>query len=197
MSNVGSPIRRGFSIVELLVVMIIIAMLATIVVPRLIGTQSRQAEIEAHALRALISSAAQRDAMTSGSLAIAYDAEKKEVAIQVLRQVNGENVWLPAQFVRPLRLATIAITASEADGQAYPIDTSWRVEFPPSRPRPQLAIHVQTAPDVIGNKRAWQIDLLPGRTAAVLSASTVDAPISQAVNDAQDLDDEGRRTQPW
>jgi hypothetical protein len=48
-----------------------------------------------------------------------------------------------------------------------------------------------------GNARAWQADLMPGQTVALLRAVTVTAALTAPETTAIDLDVEGQRTQPW
>jgi len=197
-------LSRAFTLVEVLVVMVIIAILATLTVPRLIGAQGRQAEVEAQSVRTLLSQAAQRDAVSSEPLAINFDHEKGELTIQALLPLPGEEEggrrdWRPLPLFRPLRLTSLVIAQAAADGQAQPPDTSFRVVFAGegAKPRPTLSLLLHTAPDLPGKARAWQADLLPGQTVAAIRTVATADQIAAPQTTTVDLDLEGLRTQPW
>ena len=80
----GELCARGFTIVEVIVVMIILGVLGALVVPRLVGVSARQGEVEAQGVRSLLSAFAQRDAISRQSVALAFDAAKGELSVQTL-----------------------------------------------------------------------------------------------------------------
>lgn len=190
-------LRSAFTLVEVLVVMVIIAILATLTVPRLLGAQGRQAEVEAQGVRALLSQAAQRDAVSSDTLSINYDHEKQELSVDSLVDKDGQRDWHPLPLIRPIRFVSLVLAEASADGQSQPPDTSFRVVFAGAKPRPSIGLLLRTAPDMPGNARAWQADLLPGQTVALLRAVNVTAALAAPDGTTIDLDVEGQRTQPW
>jgi len=189
--------RGAFTLVEVLVVMVIIAILATLTVPRLIGAQGRQAEVEAQGVRALLSQAAQRDAVSSEAMAVNYDTEKRELSIEALADVDGTRAWRPIPMIRPIRFASIDLASASSDGQEQPPDTSFRVQLSGAKPRPAVSLLLRTTANLPGTPRAWQVDLLPGQTVATLRAIPVSAPLTPPSATTIDLDVEGQRTQPW
>ncbi|HYD00525.1 MAG TPA: type II secretion system protein [Phycisphaerales bacterium] len=189
--------RRAFTLVEVLVVMVIIAVLAMLTVPRLIGAQARQADIEAQAVRALLSQAAQRDAVSSDPLALRFDPARQELAVQSLQEKDGERTWRSLPLIRALHLSSIEIAGVSADGQPQPFDTELRIPFGGARPRPGLSLLLRTSADMPGAVRAWQVDLSPGQTVAVLRPVSAAAPLTPPETAAIDLDEQGLRTQPW
>lgn len=192
-----SRARGAFTLVEVLVVMVIIAILATLTVPRLVGAQGRQAEVEAQGVRSVLSQAAQRDAVSSEAMAVSYDAEKRELSIESLADVDGERAWRPMPMIRPVRFASIELASASADGQEQPPDTSFRVQLAGAKPRPAVSLMLRTTANLPGTPRAWQIDLLPGQTVATIRAVPTGAPLAAPSTTTIDLDVEGQRTQPW
>lgn len=189
--------RRAFTLVEVLVVMMIIAILSMLTIPRLIGSQSRAAEVEAIAVRTLLSQAAQQDSVTSTSLAISYDHEKQELSLQTTVEKEGKREWAPMPLVRSVRFSSSVLADASADGQTQGQGANFRIEFVSAKPRPVVSLLVKTAPDLPGTPRAWQIDLLPGQTVATVRSVGAEAPIAQPESTSIDLDANGQRTQPW
>jgi prepilin-type N-terminal cleavage/methylation domain-containing protein len=189
--------RRAFTLVEVLVVMVIIAILAMLTVPRLMGMQGRQAEVEAQAIRALLSQAAQRDAVSSDTIALNFDSEKQELSVQSLSEKEGLRDWRPLSLIRPVRFSSIVLADAAADGQTQTPDTGFRVVFAGAQPRPAISLLIRTASDLPGTPRTWQADLLPGQTVATLRALNAEAPLSPPESASIDLDAAGQRTQPW
>lgn len=182
--------------------MIIIAILAMLTIPRLVGTQAREAEVEARAVKALLSQAAQQDAVTSGALALNFDHEKQELSVQALvEDKDGKRDWGQAPMIRPVHFALIEIVDATADGQPQLTDTStgggFRLLFAGARPRPAVSLLLRTVSDMPGAPHAWQVDLLPNQTVAAFRAIGADAPLLPAEGTAIDLDQAGQRNQSW
>lgn len=179
--------------------MIIIGILATLTVPRLMGTQGRQAEVEALGVKALLSQAAQQDAVTAATLSINYDAEKLELSVQMLADREGKRDWYPTPMIRPVRFASIQLADATADGQPQSPGAGggFRIVFAGAKPRPAISLLIRTSSDMPGAPRAWQIDLLPGQTVSMIRAVGAEAPLAPAQSNAIDLDADGQRTQPW
>jgi prepilin-type N-terminal cleavage/methylation domain-containing protein len=190
-------LRSAFTLVEVLVVMIIIAILATLTVPRLIGTQGRAAEVEALSVKSLLSQAAQQDAVTSGSLSLNFNQEKQELSVEALTEKEGKRDWYPVPMIRPIRFASIIIADATSDGQTQTPSTDFRVVFAGAKPRPAVSLLLRTIPEMPGPPRAWQVDLLPGQTVATFRAIGPAAPLAPSQGTAIDLDANGQRNQSW
>ncbi|MBY0308779.1 MAG: prepilin-type N-terminal cleavage/methylation domain-containing protein [Phycisphaerales bacterium] len=190
--------RGAFTLIEVLVVMVILAILATLTIPRLIGTPGRQAEVEARAVKALLSQAAQQDAVTPGALALHYDPQKQELSLQALaKDKDGKRDWRTTPMVRPVRFTSLLIADAAADGRPQPAEQGLHMVFSGARPRPALSLLLRTTPDLPGPARAWQVDLLPNQTVATFRAVGGAAPIAPAEGGSIDLDLTGQRNQSW
>ncbi len=216
----ANPFARGFSIVEVIVVIVIIAILSGLVVPRMVAGSSRSAELEAKEVRMMLTTLAQRDAISGQRLALDFDKEKNRLSILVQ---NGENDpaagapitsgsgpapiggdWKPAPLIRPLTFAYTAITQFTLDGTPVAASLanksvrgpgSWRIEVDQNQKRPAMSLLIAAADDA--DKRAFQIDLLPGQTAAAIKYLTSSSQWTPVATEAIDLDATGMRETPW
>ncbi len=196
--------RRGLTIVEVIVVCIIIALLAGLVVPRLGNLAARRAEVEAKGLAALLSAAAQRDAMSSQAYAVAFEPGTATVGLLAYREAEDPaqpGGWVPAPWQSPLVLAEAEIRGIAVDGRPIGTPTSggnvgaWRAEFYPSQPRPRVSVLLtaKAAPD----QYAWQVDLGSTQAMAVLKPLPSAAAWSPGDPELVDLDRQGMREEPW
>src|SRR5690606_4403416 len=71
----------SFTLLELIVVILIITILAGLIAPRVLDTSLRRAEAEAGDVSRLLSAAAQKDALTPRTLAIAWDGQTRRLEL--------------------------------------------------------------------------------------------------------------------
>ncbi|MGQ0628984.1 MAG: prepilin-type N-terminal cleavage/methylation domain-containing protein [Phycisphaerales bacterium] len=214
--------RPGFTIVEVIIVIVLIAVLSGVVVPRLLGGGGRQAEQEARAVRMLLTTLAQRDSISGRAMALEFDADAGTLMLLV-RQSQTEDAstidgavdtaldpgWKAAPMVRPVNLKAAVVLQATSDGRAIGAGDargavaatstglgSWRLEIRPSEPRPAVSI-LLGRPDGSGDGRGWQVDLLPGQTAATLRGLESAGQWSAAEPESIDLDSSGMREASW
>lgn len=188
--------RPSMTIIEVIVVIILIALLAGLVAPRLGNVALRRAENEANAVLGILTSVAQRDAMTSQAYAIAYDAATSRFALLALRDAPGPNQapqWMPAPLQTPLVLEAAEIRSAAIDGRV--VQGSFTVEFRPGQARPTVSILVVPRDGV--DARGWQIELGPAKLAARMEGLADAGAWQPAAADVQDLDNEGMREDAW
>ncbi len=189
---------RAFTLIELIVVIIILTVAASLIVPRLVATPGRGAERNALALAELLSAVGTRDALTSENLAIAFDPRKKTAALQTLRtrgqtlDWNARSEWAADSLVPAVTLDDAEILNVAADG--ITVDpSSWRIEFRPGTPRPAVRVVVAQK----GASKAWRIDLPRGSMRAIVTPTTRgnnEPPLDPLT---VDLDATGKEIQPW
>ncbi|MBL0926992.1 MAG: prepilin-type N-terminal cleavage/methylation domain-containing protein [Phycisphaerales bacterium] len=188
------PRQRAFTLVELIVVIVILGVLFLLTVPRLTSTEARRAENEVRSVALLLSAIAQRDALGSQRLSLAYDAADRRLSASVFRStgdaINPDGRWssdplLPPVVFEAARLETALFDGARADSRG------WTIELFPGVGRPTIQL-VFAAGEAQRPSR-WLVDLLPYSTMAAVA--TPSGGLSRPT--AVDLDAQGMRLSPW
>lgn len=197
-------VRRGFSLVEVVVVVIIIGVIAGLVLPRLTGTASRRAGVDAQAVADLLTSAAQRALVSRQPLVLTYDPAADTLTLQTVSLTEGDEsatvggtLWKRAPLTNPVALAAIDLIAVQSDGQKFDPSGQFRIAFSPAQSRPSVSMLVHTAEGLGGEKHAWQIDLPALSASATVRSVGTDQLIAPAETGSVDLDATGRRSTAW
>jgi len=192
------PRPRAFTLIELIVVIVILTIAASFIVPRLVATPGRGAERNATALAELLSAVGTRDALTSETLAVAFDPRTKTASLQTLRTRDQSLEWTArAEWARDTLVPSVTLDDAEilnvaADG--ITVDpSSWRLEFRPGTPRP--AVRIIVAQKSANN--AWRIDLPRGSMRALITPTTRNNSEPPLDPLTVDLDATGKEIQPW
>jgi prepilin-type N-terminal cleavage/methylation domain-containing protein len=189
--------RRAFSLVETIVVIVILAILAGVVVPRMAGGAARRAELETRAVADLLDILAARDALSASPLALLEDPARKELTIWSWRPGRDPEApadWAPLPTVRPVVLNECALRSVAIDGALLP-QGQFRVELQPGQARPSISVLLVQNSDPDG--AAWQIDLPAGELAPRVRGLTSPGLFRPAEPAGIDLDAAGRRNAPW
>lgn len=181
-------VRRAFSLMEAIVVVMILAIMATVVVPRLNAMVQRPARQSAILVGDFLTSVAQRDALTSQPLAIEFNGEQNTLSLLVPGDEPGQ--WRRDLVIRPIQLGEAYLVEASADGAM--LDTSqFRVEFRVGSPRPLIEMAISDDRDS-RNEGPFQVRLSPGSPRAV-----VEGVSAQSTAEGEDLDAAGKGEQPW
>lgn len=193
---------RAFTLVELIVVTVILAVLAGLILPRIAGNTARHIEAEAQAAQRLLSVAAERDALWGDPVAIEYDDSARELRLLVRRGAGGEVAsagaeWRPDPLLQPVVFTHARLSQAWADGRALPT-ARWRVAFLPTDVRPELTLQIDPAGGASreGGLAGWEITLAPDGAAAVMGSAGGGAP-GVFASRSIDLDAVGRGDKPW
>lgn len=198
--RVQQPLRHSaFTLVEMIAVMIILSVLATVVVPRVIGLGARQAEAEVRQVQDVLSLAAEKAAALNAPTAVDYTDKTlrlwtfrptAEAAADLSLDGSAAGKWAPDPLSDPLRLARVTIDAARTDGQALPPNKPWRITFSPGQARPGVELDLKD-----DSSRTWTVRLDAEATQAiVLRAGQSPTPTAPR---SIDLDDAGRGTAKW
>jgi prepilin-type N-terminal cleavage/methylation domain-containing protein len=193
--------RSGaFTLIELVVVILVIAVLAGFMAPRMVNSARRQADLEAAEVTRLLGVAARRAALSSEIVAVEYNAAVPSLSLVVLRDIDtgrgSRRTWVQDALVPPVNFQAATILRATADGQ--PVAGSggnWWVDFNPSEPRPALWILVG---DARGDSTLqWQVELLPEETTA--SRRSLNEPSRASIAGAVriDLDASNQGERAW
>lgn len=182
--------RRGFTLLELVVVAALLALVAAMVVPRLTGMARREADVAAERVTELLSMFALRD--NSGSTLTSIWLEN---GCMVLKnrlvepgQPDEEALWEPDWFVQPVCMPEgVGLEEVRCNGQLLPAE-EWRVMGSPSGERPSIEIRL------VAEGFDSLITLQPGASLPTRMDNGVQRETSRA---AIDLDLKGLDREPW
>ncbi len=144
MTRRPSTSRPGFTLIEMIVVIIVIAIMASITMPRLTGNRNREFELVADQVSDLLMMYAQRESLGTKPVALWEDSSKRQLVLAILEQdeqdPTAQPIWVPDRFVRPVRLPDgVAIVDVQADGESIDITQS-PLQTEPGKNRPVIAV---------------------------------------------------------
>lgn len=168
---------HGFTMIELIVVVVMLGVLGGLIVPRMMSTDRRRAQARVEALAGMLTVVAQREALGSHRMRMSYDRERGTVRLDALRVIGeqgermggrdvlGEDDWRPDPLVPEVAMEGLAMEEVRFDGRAADED-EWRVEFVPGVPRALIEIVVRmetgsSRSSSAGAGSVWLVELLP------------------------------------
>lgn len=184
----GISLRAGFSLMEAMVVVMILAIMSMVVVPRLNAMVQRPARQSAILVGDFLTSVAQRDALSSQPMAIEFNASQRRLSLLVPASTPGQ--WRQDTVIQPIDLGEAFLEDATADGAMLDPE-QFRVEFRVGEARPliEMAISDDRAR---GGEGPYHVRLTPDSPRAV-----VEGVSARDDSDREDLDAEGKGEQPW
>jgi prepilin-type N-terminal cleavage/methylation domain-containing protein len=187
--------RRAFSLIEVVVVCVLLAILAGLALPRFSNVNGRRAEASVKEFAELISSAATRDQLTGQAVAIDFDGVSGRLRVFVppmaeegKTRSTEEGDWVPDPLSRSVELEGARVVSVVQDFEG--LDASkWRITFPRTEPRPRVVVTIEQD----GGEQSWAIVLTPTGTRARVE----DPSMASQDSDSVDLDATGRATRAW
>jgi prepilin-type N-terminal cleavage/methylation domain-containing protein len=193
----GTPLRRcggrAFTLLEITVALIVVAILAGLIVPRLAGNQTRQFRATVDKIADLLTMYGQRQNLSQKIVGIAHDRDENSIALMEIDVSNPDlgGQWRLDPFVRPVRLP---LFMTDTDIEFYidgdPCDPSeWPLSSEPGQQRPSVEIHMR-GPDGAG-------------ATLILSSYSVSPTIIDGIHSSGtsrtevDLDAAGRGREDW
>lgn len=184
--------RGGFTMIELIVVSVLMVVLAAVIVPRVVGSESRQARVTAEAVRDLLTAAGEREAMTSQEVTLAFDGEGTGTGrLSLLSVSEPGKAPTPDPLSRPVVLEGLEVESCSAAGVRLN-QQRWRIPLREGDIRPSIAI-VLRRPDGDG----WLVSLSSEAASATLTELTAKEVAPVGVSGAIDLDRTGRSGEAW
>ncbi len=191
LSRIPQP-RRGFTLLELLVVLVILALLFGMIVPRFAGTERRALQLASDQVADLLTMYAHRATLGQKPVGVGYDPERRAIMLLVididLDRPDQPADWQVDRLVTPVKLpSTVDLLDARADGE--PVDLAlWPIANRPGKDRPTIEI-------TLGGR--------DGETTVVLAPHAL-APrqidpdeVGPAVRMPIDLDAAGRHREEW
>ncbi len=130
--------------IEMIVVVVVLAILASMVAPRLVGSARRQATLTAEEVAELFTLFAHRESMGESKIAIGYDPGAGVIMLLSLvgdvAEPDNPPRWEIDRFVSPVRLPDDMVVAMvRQDGLIVPA-ADWMVPVTPGRGRPSIEL---------------------------------------------------------
>lgn len=188
------PHRRAnaFTLIEILVVAILLAIIGAMIVPRLSGKPTLTAQLAAEQVSELLATLAFRSSFSAQPVALMRNIDDGALEIWVLdsdpEQPALPPSWRRDRFSRPLRLPDgVALTGVRIDHKQY-VPDDWRMICTPGVLRPRIELVVSgedtEATVVLEPRSTAPYTIQDGRTTAIGRVTV-------------DLDREGRDRELW
>jgi len=186
--------RRGFTLIEVIVVTVLLVIVGTIVIPRMTGKNIVTTQLAAEQTSAALAMFAYRSSLAAQPVALRRDPEFGTIEVWILdtdlAQPDQPPTWHIDRFAKPFALpAGIVLAEVRIDGQ--PLETQeWQVVSTPSMPRPRIELVVASEEGddritiVLEPRASAPYQVKPGSTMEIGRV-----PI--------DLDREGRAKELW
>lgn len=139
--------------IELLVVLMIIAIMAGMMVPRVLGNDSRQFNLTCEELSDLLTMFARREAQGGKPVGLVFDEQRRQLAL-IVYDIDAESgrfdpQWRQDALVRPVRFPEfVELHEVRADGHHVDI-ARWPVMNRPGQARPSLTISLKGPDGVV------------------------------------------------
>ena len=183
--------RRGFTLLELIVVISILAIVSSFVIPRLRGLSKGKADIACERLSELLSLFAWRDNAGSQQCAVYMNPDSSAIELWTLEpnpnRPTDQAEWMPDRFVQPVRMPEGVELEVMADGLRLN-GSEWRIVGSPSGNRVRIEMKV------IAEGFEAQLVLVPG---AAMPTRVDNGKVIEDQRAAQDLDARGMSRESW
>lgn len=145
MQRIGNPIRHAFTLLEIIVVIMIIGVLASMIVPRLSGNQNREFTLLVDRVNDIVLMFAHRVSTSNQAAALRFDHEHKQFELLTKVEEDGEYYWSFDPLATPVQLPSWL----EADSITIFVDgeiadtSQWPVTATPGETRPLIEVAVE------------------------------------------------------
>ncbi len=191
--------RRAFTLIEVIVVTVLMAMLAAVLVTRLSGAASREFDIATEKVSDLMLMYAIRSEFAAEPVGITVDPNRNSLSLVIRRGERDDmnNGWMPDLSVREVRLPDfLPVQQMEflVDGDS--VDPSDKpITNLPGQPRPGLEVTLKSNDSQLA--RSVRLTLTPSALRPLRQDSMRNEPISSIPRTSIDLDTSGRWQEDW
>lgn len=186
--------RRGFTLIEIIVVTVILVIVGAMVIPRMTGRSVVTAQLAAEQTASALAMFAYRSSLSAQPVALRRDPEFGTIEVWLLdvdpEQPDQPPRWRLDRFSKPLTLPA-GIVLSQVRINEQPLETQeWQVVATPSMPRPRIELVVasEEGDDEIA------VILEPRASAPYLAQA---GRTTEIVRVPIDLDSQGRAKELW
>lgn len=192
MHRPARPTRCGFTLIEMIVVIMVMAIMATLILPRLFGNDHRQFQNVADQVSDLLMMYAQRESLGTKPVGLWEDTDRRQLTLMTLEvledSLETQSGWVIDRTVRPVSLPNdVSILDVHVDGESVDI-SEWPLQSPPGQLRPSLAIILEGPNGIITIAMASH-SLVPLQIHSEQYGEWMGGPV--------DLDAAGRDREDW
>ncbi len=184
---------NAFTLLELITVIVILAVVSGLLLPRLVNWDERRAEAGVQRVADVLSAAARRHLFSTQRLALGFDRESGNLRVLILRLSTpasfdpGDAAWVDDPLTLSADLEGLDLVEASADSKALDA-RRFRIDLPPAEPRPAIALTLATP----GGQGLWTVHL-----PAAAERATVTAGGAAAIEERIDLDRAGLKDEAW
>lgn len=140
----GTHARTGFTLLEMIVVVIVIGIMSALIIPRIGGTRYREYSLTAEKINDVVLMFAHRVSTSKQAAALRYDPSAKRFELLAKVEDNGDYYWEPDPLSRPVVLPSWFEDDSLSifvDGE-YVNSMQWPVTTTPGEARPMIEVEI-------------------------------------------------------
>lgn len=184
--------------IEVVVVVIVLAVLAGLAVPRLIGSSNRRGRQEAESVAALLTQAVRRQMLTTQRVAVDYDSSDGRLSVSTLKPSDLTNFdardrqWIGDPLLPPVALEAAELASASSNASALNAG-HFHAELSDAGGRVSFSMVLRD----VSSGSMWTIRLPLASDRAVLSEGRDLRTDTDGDADTIDLDQAGRRDSPW
>ncbi|QOJ00718.1 MAG: prepilin-type N-terminal cleavage/methylation domain-containing protein [Phycisphaeraceae bacterium] len=188
----------GFTLIELVVVLLVVGILAGSIVPRLVGQERRAAEATAKGVREMLSALGTRAMLSPQASALSYDSTLDRLIVEVRKVADNPAdfdrvpTWEPDPLTAPVVLGDLELRSAWINGATADV-RRLRVEMSPGAERPSISL-LLVLPKEGG---AWRVDLPARSGRATVVTTTEGDPGPGEESGVVDLDRGGQGEVAW
>ena len=144
--NLNRVRRNGFTLIEIVIVIMIIALFAGLIIPRMASLGKRNENLTVDKVADLLSAFSYRDSVASGSTAIEFVATDNSLLLLALQPdpLNPEDprVWSRDYLAAPVDIPSSLTLRALQDGKLLP-DSNWSILTNSDGTRPKIEMELQ------------------------------------------------------
>ena len=184
---------RGFTLIEVIIVAVVLVLLATAIVPRMSGISRRKNDAAFDAAASVIAAFAFHDSTGNEQLALAYDSDFRQLELQVLEEPNANTGqrpgWRIHPFTQPISLPdNMEITMILSDGESLNTEDFF-ITTQSSGDRPSIKMRIEADDDFA------TISLTPHALSPVIERDG--DSVKKTIRERSNLDDMGLEREDW